>query len=121
MKNVKSLVILTIALLSVVLFLGCTSNVNATSQTLTLPTNSSSSSSTTNRTTNSTTNSTTTTNSSSSNATLNTANTTRVNSTVVNNINNIPKTGENDTYVIFSIGIIALVIGSVAYIKSRKM
>ena len=43
----------------------------------------------------------------------------------VNNINNdatkdIPQTGENDVYIITAIGAAALVIGTVAFIKSRK-
>ena len=50
----------------------------------------------------------------------------KVNNTVkVNNINNevtknIPQTGENDVYIITAIGAAALVIGSIAFIKSRK-
>lgn len=52
---------------------------------------------------------------------LNTSN----NTTVVNNINqnvtkDLPKTGENDTYVIAGIGILAIVIGGVAFIRSKK-
>ena len=53
-------------------------------------------------------------------------NNTVVNNTVkVNNINNdttknLPQTGENDVYIISAIGVAALVIGSIAFIKSRK-
>lgn len=32
----------------------------------------------------------------------------------------LPKTGENDIYIVSSIGLVVLVIGGVAYIKSRK-
>lgn len=43
----------------------------------------------------------------------------QVNVTPGNN-NNLPQTGENDVYIVSVVGAIALVIGSVAYIKSRK-
>ena len=32
----------------------------------------------------------------------------------------LPKTGENDIYIVSSIGLVVLAIGGVAYIKSRK-
>ncbi len=42
----------------------------------------------------------------------------------VNNINDaskdIPQTGEGDVYVITAIGIVAIVIGGIAYARSRK-
>ena len=42
----------------------------------------------------------------------------------VNNINDaskdIPQTGESDVYVITAIGIVAIVIGGIAYARSRK-
>lgn len=43
----------------------------------------------------------------------------QVNVTPGNN-DNLPQTGENDVYIVSVVGAIALVIGSVAYIKSRK-
>ena len=63
------------------------------------------------------------------NVTNNTVNTTTLNTTkntaIVNNINqnvtkDLPQTGENDTYVIAGIGILAVIIGGVAFIRSRK-
>lgn len=68
-------------------------------------------------------NTTNVTNTAANNAKLNTpAN----NVTVVNNINenttkDLPQTGETDTYVIAGIGIVAILIGTVAYIKSRRI
>lgn len=32
----------------------------------------------------------------------------------------LPKTGENDIYIVSAIGLVVLVIGGVAYIKSRR-
>lgn len=32
----------------------------------------------------------------------------------------LPQTGENDIYIVSAIGLVALVIGGVAYIKSKK-
>lgn len=53
-----------------------------------------------------------------------TTTTTVTNSAKVNTVNDaskdLPKTGENDVYIISAIGAAALVIGIVAYIKSRK-
>lgn len=51
--------------------------------------------------------------------------TTTTNSTVVNNINDnatkdLPKTGETDTYVIATVGIIAIIVGGIAFIASKK-
>jgi len=49
------------------------------------------------------------------------------NNTVVNNINNnlakneISKTGEFDTYIISGVAIAALAVGTVAFVKSRKL
>ena len=36
------------------------------------------------------------------------------------NNTNLPQTGENDFYIVTGVGFVAVVIGSVAYIKSRK-
>lgn len=43
----------------------------------------------------------------------------QVNTTPGNN-DNLPQTGENDIYIVSAVGAIALIIGSVSYIKSRK-
>ena len=52
----------------------------------------------------------------------NTATPTNVQS--VNNINDaskdIPQTGENDVYMITAIGVVAIVIGGIAYARSKK-
>ena len=44
----------------------------------------------------------------------------QVNNTTPGNNDNLPQTGENDIYIVSVVGAIALIIGSVAYIKSRK-
>ena len=71
----------------------------------------------------------TVTNNVANNTVNNTVNTTTLNTTrntaIVNNINqnvtkDLPQTGENDTYVIAGIGILAIIIGAVAFIRSRK-
>ena len=58
--------------------------------------------------------------------TLNTTplNTTSTNVVKVNTVSDgekdLPQTGENDIYMITAIGAVAIIIGGVAYIKSRK-
>lgn len=52
---------------------------------------------------------------------------TTTNKAVLNSANieaekdDLPKTGENDVYIVSAIGAIALAIGGVAYFKSRKL
>ncbi|MBR3324826.1 MAG: LPXTG cell wall anchor domain-containing protein [Clostridia bacterium] len=56
-------------------------------------------------------------------ATVNVTNTTPKNTTNTNTTNGngkLPQTGENDIYIVTGIGLVALVIGGVAYMKSRK-
>lgn len=116
MKNFKSLLIVLFAIVAVVLFLG-TKSVDATSSDkIVLNPSSTTSNNTSNSTSNNTTN------------TLNTTNTSTnlVNTTTTNNVNSdltkdLPKTGETDTYIIAGIGVIALAIGTVAFIKSKNM
>ena len=50
------------------------------------------------------------------------ANTVKVNTTNTTNStgSNLPQTGENDTYIVSAIGAVALVVGGIAYAKSRK-
>ena len=78
-----------------------------------------------------------TTSSTTSNTTSNTANTntstvlntttttSSTNTQIVYNINDnaskdLPKTGENDTYVIATVGAVAIVVGGIAYVISKK-
>lgn len=52
-----------------------------------------------------------------------TGNTVQTNIVKINEINSdkdLPQTGENDIYLISVIGLAAVVIGSVAYVKSKK-
>lgn len=47
------------------------------------------------------------------------------NTVIVNNINDnaskdLPKTGETDTYIIATVGVIAIAVGGIAYIISKK-
>ncbi len=112
MKNLRSLLIVLIAVAAVVLFIG-TKNVYASSGIVLTP-STLNTTNTANTTTNTTRN------------TVNTTNTTNLVNTTTNNINSgvtkdLPKTGETDTYIIAGIGAIALVIGTVAFIKSKNM
>lgn len=81
---------------------------------------------TSNTTTNSASNtSNTSTTTSTNTSVLNTTKTTTTNTQIVNNINDnaskdLPKTGENDTYVIATVGAIAIVVGGIAFIISKK-
>ena len=113
MKSLKSLFIVLISMVAFVLVFSCRS-VYATGGLVLNP------GATTNTTTNATTN--TTTNS----VTNTTTNTTRLNTSTTNNINSdvnkdLPQTGETDTYIIAGIGAVALVIGTIAFIKSRSI
>ena len=113
MKSLKSLFIVLISMVAFVLVFSCRS-VYATGGLVLNP------GATTNTTTNATTN--TTTNS----VTNATTNTTRLNTSTTNNINSdvnkdLPQTGETDTYIIAGIGAVALVIGTIAFIKSRSI
>lgn len=113
MKSLKSLLIVLISMVAFVLVFSCRS-VYATGGLVLNP--GAATSNTTNTTANTTTNSVT-------NATTNT---TRLNTSTTNNINSdvnkdLPQTGETDTYIIAGIGAVALVIGTIAFIKSRSI
>ena len=101
MKSLKSLFIVLISMVAFVLVFSCRS-VYATGGLVLNP----------GATTNSVTNATT--------------NTSRLNTSTTNNINSdvnkdLPQTGETDTYIIAGIGAVALVIGTIAFIKSRSI
>lgn len=53
------------------------------------------------------------------NTTVNVVNKT-TNTTTPTKSQNLPQTGENDVYIVTAVGVAALAIGTVAYIKSRK-
>ena len=113
MKSLKSLFIVLISMVAFVLVFSCRS-VYATGGLVLNP--GAATSNTTNTTANTTTNSVTNT----------TTNTTRLNTSTTNNINSdvnkdLPQTGETDTYIIAGIGAVALVIGTIAFIKSRSI
>ena len=117
MKSLKSLLIVLISMVAFVLVFSCRS-VYATGGLVLNPgaTTSNTANTTTNTTANTTTNSV-------ANATTNT---TRLNTSTTNNINSnvnkdLPQTGETDTYIIAGIGAVALVIGTIAFIKSRSI
>ena len=81
---------------------------NATSLTNTEGTQNSTSNQTTNQTSRNTT----------------TLNTTATNVVKVNTVSDgekdLPQTGENDIYIVTMVGVVAVVIGTVAYVKSKK-
>lgn len=109
MKSLKSLLIVLVSMVAFVLVFSCRS-VYATGGLVLNP--GAATSNTTNTTANTTTNSVT--------------NTTRLNTSTTNNINSdvnkdLPQTGETDTYIIAGIGAVALVIGTIAFIKSRSI
>ena len=113
MKSLKSLLIVLISMVAFVLVFSCRS-VYATGGLVLNP--GAATSNPTNTTANTTTNSVT-------NATTNTS---RLNTSTTNNINSdvnkdLPQTGETDTYIIAGIGAVALVIGTIAFIKSRSI
>lgn len=113
MKSLKSLLIVLVSMVAFVLVFSCRS-VYATGGLVLNP--GAATSNTANTTANTTTNSVT-------NATTNT---TRLNTSTTNNINSdvnkdLPQTGETDTYIIAGIGAVALVIGTIAFIKSRSI
>ena len=116
MKNLKSNVIISLIMIFVAMVLFA-SSVNASSSFIF---GNDTSSDNTER------NTTTTTNTIIRNTTTTTPTTkTTTNSTVVNNINDnatkdLPKTGETDTYVIATVGIIAIIVGGIAFIASKK-
>jgi LPXTG-motif cell wall-anchored protein len=125
MKNLKSLLIVLVSMVAFVLAFSL-KGVYATESLVLNPGTSGTATS------NTATSNTTTTNSVANTTTNNTTNTTRLNTTntantaTTNNINSnvekdLPKTGETDTYIIAGIGAVALVIGSIAFIKSRNM
>lgn len=120
MKNFRKYLIISMVMIFAVLAIMMHS-VNASSDFLLTPNNGTT---TGNQTLNQVNNNTT--NNVVNNTTTNTTvlNTTR-NTAIVNNINqnvtkDLPQTGENDTYVIAGIGILAIAIGAVAFIRSRK-
>ena len=113
MKSLKSLLIVLVSMVAFVLVFSCRS-VYATGGLVLNP--GAATSNPTNTTANTTTNSVTNT----------TTNTTRLNTSTTNNINSdvnkdLPQTGETDTYIIAGIGAVALVIGTIAFIKSRSI
>ena len=113
MKSLKSLLIVLISIVAFVLVFSCRS-VYATGGLVLNP--GAATSNPTNTTANTTTNS----------VTNVTTNTTRLNTSTTNNINSdvnkdLPQTGETDTYIIAGIGAVALVIGTIAFIKSRSI
>ena len=113
MKSLKSLLIVLVSMVAFVLVFSCRS-VYATGGLVLNP--GAATSNTANTTANTTTNSVTNT----------TTNTTRLNTSTTNNINSdvnkdLPQTGETDTYIIAGIGAVALVIGTIAFIKSRSI
>ena len=113
MKSLKSLLIVLISMVAFVLVFSCRS-VYATGGLVLNP--GAATSNPTNTTANTTTNS----------VTNVTTNTTRLNTSTTNNINSdvnkdLPQTGETDTYIIAGIGAVALVIGTIAFIKSRSI
>jgi len=121
MKSLKSLFIVLISMVAFVLVFSCRS-VYATGGLVLNP--GATTSNTTNITTNTTTN--TTANTTTNSVTNATTNTSRLNTSTTNNINSdvnkdLPQTGETDTYIIAGIGAVALVIGTIAFIKSRSI
>lgn len=124
MKSLKSLLIVLISMVVFVLAFSLKGVYATDSGSIVLNPGTSSTA-----TTNTATSNITTTNSVANTTTNNTTNTTKLNTTntvTTNNINNnvekdLPKTGETDTYIIAGIGAVALVIGSIAFIKSRNM
>ena len=117
MKSLKSLFIVLISMVAFVLVFSCRS-VYATGGLVLNP------GATTNTITNTTTN--TTANTTTNSVTNATTNTSRLNTSTTNNINSdvnkdLPQTGETDTYIIAGIGAVALVIGTIAFIKSRSI
>lgn len=123
MKSIRSLLIVLIAIIATVLFIGSRSVYAAGGIVINPLGNSSNSTNSTNLT--NSTNRVNTTNV--TNATTNRVNTTtNIANATTNNINSdltkdLPKTGETDTYIIAGIGTIALVIGIVAFVKSREI
>ena len=135
MKNLRRNLVLTITL-GIAIMIGLSGSVNATpiltfnntssDASTTTATNGTDSTATLNTTTPTTTTTNTTTNTNTSgttgNVTLSTTNTSS-NRVTVNNVDtgkDLPQTGENDIYIVTAVGAIALVIGGVAYMKSRK-
>ena len=137
MKNLRNYVILSIIIVMVVL-VGMAQGVNA-SGTVLFPTSNSTTDTNTSTTTNITLSENTTENATGATDTNNNQTTVApaANSIIVNNLNTnvtkdtnvtnttpvksqIPQTGENDIYIVSAIGVVALAIGTVAYLKSRK-
>ncbi len=135
MKNLRNYVILSVIIVMAVL-VGMAQGVNA-SGTVLFPT--SNSNTDTNTSTNITLSESTTENATGATDTNNNQPTAApaANSIIVNNLNTnvtkdtnvtnttpvksqIPQTGENDIYIVSAIGVVALAIGTVAYLKSRK-
>lgn len=54
------------------------------------------------------------------NTTVNVVNKTQNTTTTPSKSQNLPQTGENDVYIVTAVGVVALAIGTIAYIKSRK-
>lgn len=142
MKSLKNYVILSLGLIIALLVI-MANGVQATSPTLIFGNNTTTNTATTNSsavgapttgingvTTNTTTtNSTLTTNVTPTNvtptkdpATVNVTNTAKNNTTTntTKEKGNLPQTGENDIYIVTGIGVVALIIGGLAYMKSRK-
>lgn len=119
MKSLKSLFIVLISMVAFVLVFSCRS-VYATGGLVLNP------GATTNTITNTNTTTNTTANTTTNSVTNETTNTSRLNTSTTNNINSdvnkdLPQTGETDTYIIAGIGAVALVIGTIAFIKSRSI
>ena len=138
MKSFKNYVILSLGLI-IALLIVMANGVQATSPTLIFGNNTTANTTTTNGvgdattgvngvTTNTSTLNTATGNASVANvtptkdpATVNVTNTSKNNTTnTTKGSGNLPQTGENDIYIVSGIGLVALAIGGVAYMKSRK-
>ena len=119
MKKLGSLVVLSLAAIVAVLFIGA----NSAMATSPFGNNAGLFS---NNTTNNTAVNTATNNTTTNNTAVDT-NALKNNTTVTNNINEnltkneISKTGEFDTYIISGVAIATLLVGTVAFVKSRKL
>jgi LPXTG-motif cell wall-anchored protein len=113
MKNFKKYVLVSVVMIFAMLVFAA-QGVNASSLSIFSATNGTNTANTTNAT-------------NSTNVTALTTNTSTTNTTSVVKVNTIndaskdlPKTGENDVYIISAIGVIAIIVGIAAYAQSKK-
>ena len=125
MKNLRKYAVVSVIATLVVLAMSLTSVKASSGLMFTLnSTTGNDTNASTNTSTNASTNASTNISASTANSTTNIASTTGniTNKSINDGLtkDNIPQAGENDIYIISGIGIIAIVIGGVAYIRSRK-